>query len=48
MFGQFSLAANSVVALHLATSVFLVGNHISDEQESRRKAKEHETRGDKI
>ena len=33
--------------------VFLLGNHISDEQrdkeqESRRKAKEHETRGDKI
>ena len=42
-----------MAALHLATRVFLVGNHISDEQrdneqESRRKAKEHETRGTKI
>ena len=53
VFGQFSLAGNRVAALHLATRVFLAGNHISDvqrdkEQESRRKGKEHETRGDKI
>ena len=53
VFGQFSLAGNRVAALHLATRVFLVGNHINDEQrdkeqESRRKAKEHETRGDKL
>ena len=44
MFGQFSLAGNHVEASHLATHVFLAGNHISDEQrdkeeESRRKAK---------
>ena len=50
---QFSLAGNRVAALHLATRVFLAGNHISDEQrdkeqESGRKAKEHETRGHKI
>ena len=31
-FGQFSLAENRVVALHLATGVFLAGNHISEEQ----------------
>ena len=46
VFGQFSLAGNCVAALHFA-------NHISDEQqdkeqESKRKAKEHETSGDKI
>ena len=53
MLGQFSLAGNRVAALHLATRVFLAGNHLGDEQldkeqERRRKAKEHETRGDKI
>ena len=31
-FGQFSLAGNRVAALHLATRVFLAGNHISAEQ----------------
>ena len=30
VFGQFSLAGNRVAALHLATRVFLAGNHISD------------------
>ena len=29
---NFFLAGNRMVALHLATSVFLAGNHISDEQ----------------
>ena len=42
-----------MAALHLATREILAGNHISDEQrekeqESRRKAKEHERRGDEI
>ena len=53
MFGKFSFAGNRVTVLHLATRVFLAGNHISDEQrvkeqESRRKAKEHERRGYKM
>ena len=53
VFGKFSLARSRVEELHLATRVFLAGNHISDaqrdkEQESRRKAKEHERRGDEI
>ena len=53
VFGQYSLVGNRVTAFHLATRVFLAGNHISDEQrdkeqESQRKAKEPETRGDKI
>ena len=47
------LGKNRVAALHLATCVFLAGNHNSDEQrdkdqEIQRKAKEHEIRGDKI
>ena len=29
VFGQFSLAGNRVAALHLASRVFLAGNHIS-------------------
>ena len=50
---QFSFAGNRLEALYLATRVFLMGNHISDEQrdkeqESRRKAKERERRGDEI
>ena len=36
MFGQFSLAGNRVAALHLATRVFLAGNHISDEQRDKK------------
>ena len=53
LFGQFSLARSHVEALHLKTRVSLAGNHISDEQrdkeqESRRKAKEHERGGDEI
>ena len=32
VFWQFSLAGNRMAALHLATCVFLAGNHISDEQ----------------
>ena len=35
LFGQFSLAGNRVAALHLATRVFLAGNHISDEQRDK-------------
>ena len=30
MFGQFSLAGNRVVALHLATRLFPAGNHIME------------------
>ena len=42
-----------MAALDSATRVFLAGNHISDEQrdkeqQSRRKAKEHERRDDEI
>ena len=32
VFGQFSLAGNGVATLHLATCVFLAGNHVSEEQ----------------
>ena len=47
------LGKNRVAALHLATRVFLAGNHNSDEQrdkdqEIQRKVKEHEIRGNKI
>ena len=35
VFGQFSLAGNRVASLHLETLVFLVGNHISDEQRNK-------------
>ena len=35
VFRQFSLAGNRVAALHLETLVFLVGNHISDEQRNK-------------
>ena len=35
VFGQFSLAENRVAELHLATRVFLAGNHISDEQRDK-------------
>ena len=37
--GQFSLAGNRVAALHLATRVFLAGNHVSDEQRDKRAAR---------
>ena len=39
VFGQFSLEGNRVPALRLATRVFLVGNHISDEQQERAREK---------
>ena len=35
MFGQFSLEGNRLAALHLATRIFLAGNHISDEQRDK-------------
>ena len=35
MFGQFSLVGSRVEALHLATGVFLAGNHISEEQRGK-------------
>ena len=35
MFGQFSLAGDRVASLHLATRVFLEGNHTSDELRDR-------------
>ena len=35
VFGQFSSARNRVAALHLATHIFLAGNHISDEQRDK-------------
>ena len=43
VFGQFSLAGNRVAALHLATRVFLAGNHIGDKQRD----KEQERAGEK-
>ena len=35
VFGQFSLVGNRVAALHLASLVFLAGNHIGDEQRDK-------------
>ena len=35
VFRQFSLKGNHVAALHLATRVFLEGNHISEEQRDK-------------
>ena len=35
VFGQFSLAGNRVEALHLATHVFLAGNHIRELEHAR-------------
>ena len=35
VFGQFSLEGNRVAALHLATRVFLAGNHIGHEQRDK-------------
>ena len=39
---QFSLAGNCVAELHLATHVFLVGNHISDEQRDKEQERAQE------
>ena len=36
---QFTLAGNRVAALHLATRVFLAGNHNSDEQRDKEQAR---------
>ena len=35
VFRQFSMKGNHVAALHLATRVFLEGNHISEEQRDK-------------
>ena len=49
VFGQFSLAGNRVAALHLATRVFLAGNHFSDEQRDKEQERAREKpRGDEI
>ena len=42
VFGQFSLAGNRVAVLHLATRVFLAGNHISNEKSTREEATKFE------
>ena len=44
VFGQFSLAGNQVAALHLATRVFLTGNHISDEEPDKEQERAREKR----
>ena len=44
VFGKFSLAGNRVAALHLATRVFLAGNHISDEQQDKEQKRAREKR----
>ena len=42
VFGKFSLAENRVAAFHLATRVFLAGNHISDEQQNKEQERARE------
>ena len=42
VFGQLSLDGNRWAALHLATRVFLAGNHISDEQRDKEQATKFE------
>ena len=44
MFGQFSLAENRMAELHLATCVFLAGNHISEEQRDKEQERAREKR----
>ena len=41
---QFSALGNRVEALHLATRVFVAGNHISDEQRDREQERAREKR----
>ena len=41
---QFCLAGNGVAALHLATHVFLAGNHVSDEQRDKEQQRAREKR----
>ena len=48
VFGQFSLAGNRVAALHLATPVFLAGNHISDEQRAGKSTRKEATKFEKF
>ena len=43
-FRQFSLAGNRVAALHLATRVFLAGNHIGKEQRDKEQERTREKR----
>ena len=45
VFGPFSLAGNRVAALHLATRVFLAGNHISGEQRNKEQKRTREKKG---
>ena len=42
MFRQFFLAGNRVAALHLATCVFLTGNHVSGEIKEQKLARDRE------
>ena len=44
VFVQFSAVGNCVEALHLATRVFVAGNHISDEQRDREQERAREKR----
>ena len=44
VFGQFSLAGNRVATLHLATRVFLTGNHIGEEQQDKKQKRAREKR----
>ena len=44
MLGQFYFEGNPVAALHLATRVFLAGNHISDEQRDKEQERAREKR----
>ena len=44
VFGKFSLAGNRKTALHLATCVFLVENHISDEDGDKEQERPQEKR----
>ena len=44
VFRQFSLAGNQVAALHLATCIFLVGNHNSDKQRDKEQERVREKR----
>ena len=48
MFEQFSLVGNRVAVLHLATRVFLAGNHISDEQRDKEQKRAREKRCRKL
>ena len=44
VFRQYSLTGNRMAALHLATCIFLVGNHISDKQWDKEQERAREKR----